>query len=534
MTQSGNRAVEGLEAFGATYWHLPSPALIEEALRRREGVLALDGPLVVLTGSRTGRSPRDKFIVREPSSVDKIAWGEVNQPLSPEKFDALYDRAIAYLQTRDRFVQDVYAGRDERYRLPIRVVTEWAWHSLFARSMLVPEDDLEVLASFQPAFTVVAVPGFLADPARDGTGSEVAVMINFARKLVLIVGTGYAGEIKKSIFTVMNVLLPAQGVLTMHSSTNVGPAGDDLSIFFGLSGTGKTTLSAESGRTLIGDDEHGWSDQGVFNIEGGCYAKVIRLSPEDEPEIYATTRRFGTVIENVVIDPHTRQLDLDDATITENTRAAYPVDFIPSASPTGVGPKPKALIFLTADAFGVLPAVSRLTPEQAMYHFLLGYTAKVAGTEAGVTEPQAVFSTCFGAPFMALEPEVYADMLREHLATGGATAWLVNTGWVGGKAGEVGRVSLKATRAIVRGIHDGTLAQAATVTEPVFGLAVPQACPGVAPELLAVRQAWADPEAYDVAAQALAQRFHKEFARYEPNVSEAVRQAGPPGAASST
>ena len=532
--QRSSRAVEGLDEFGATYWHLPSAALVEEALRRREGVLAIDGPLVVRTGSRTGRSPKDKFIVREPSSAEEVAWGEVNQPLSPERFDALYDRAIAYLQTRDRFVQDAYAGRDERYRLPIRVVTERAWHSLFARCMFITEDDPEVLADFQPEFTVVAAPGFLADPARDGTRSEVAVVINLARKLVLIVGTGYAGEIKKSIFTVMNVLMPAQGVLTMHSSANVGPAGDDLTIFFGLSGTGKTTLSAEPDRTLIGDDEHGWSDRGVFNLEGGCYAKVIRLSPEDEPEIYGTTRRFGTVIENAVIDPRTRRLDLADATITENTRAAYPVDFIPSASPTGLGPKPKNLIFLTADAFGVLPAAARLTPEQAMYYFLLGYTAKVAGTEAGVTEPQAVFSTCFGAPFMALEPEVYAGMLRERLAAEGATAWLVNTGWVGGKAGEVGRISLKATRAIVRAIHDGTLASAETVTEPVFGLAVPQACPGVAPELLAVRTAWADTEAYDVAARDLAQRFDEEFARYEANVSEAVRHAGPPGKGSGT
>lgn len=522
-----HRAIEGLQAFGAEYWHLTAPALYEEAARRREGLIADQGPLVVGTGRRTGRSPKDKYIVREPGTADQIAWGEVNRPMSPEQFDALYDRTIAYLQGQDRFIQDVYAGADRRYRLPVRVITEFAWHSLFARNLFIPETDPEALAAFEPAFRVVCAPGFKADPVRDGTHSEVCVVIHFARKLVLIVGTEYAGEIKKSIFTVMNVLLPARGILPMHASANTNPKGQDVAVFFGLSGTGKTTLSAEAGRVLIGDDEHGWSDDGVFNLEGGCYAKVIRLSPKGEPEIYATTRRFGTVLENVVIDPLTRRMDLDDESITENTRAAYPLDFIPNASPTGLAGTPKTIVMLSCDAFGVLPAVARLTPEQAMYYFLLGYTARVAGTEAGVTEPQAVFSTCFGAPFMALAPEVYARMLRERIAKSGAHVWLVNTGWVGGKAGVAERMPLNETRAVIAGIHSGQLAQVPTVTDPIFGFAVPQSCPGVDAKHLNVKAAWADASAYDATAKDLAERFHKAFQVYAANVDEAIRQAGP-------
>ncbi|MBC7543429.1 MAG: phosphoenolpyruvate carboxykinase (ATP) [Candidatus Sericytochromatia bacterium] len=527
MMHTAQSPMTGFPTTGSRHWHLSAPALYETAIRRQEGLAAADGPLVVRTGSRTGRSPDDKFIVQEPSTAERIAWGDVNRPMAPAVFDALQLRIMAHFAGRDAFIQDCTVGADPQYCLRARVITEFAWHSLFARNLFLPETDPVRLAAFDPTFTVIAAPTFKCVPDRDGTHSEVVVVINFAKKIVLIAGTEYAGEIKKSMFTVMNVVLPPQGVLTMHASVNVGPAGDDAAVFFGLSGTGKTTLSAEPGRTLIGDDEHGWSDHGLFNFEGGCYAKVIKLSPKGEPEIYATTRRFATVLENVVIDPVTRQLDLDDASITENTRAAYPLSAIPNASPTGMTGQPRTVVMLTCDAFGILPPVARLSPDAAMYYFLLGYTAKVAGTEAGVTGPKAVFSTCFGAPFMALDPECYADMLRARIAQHKTDVWLVNTGWIGGAAGDVPRVPLAVTRAIITAIHDGSLAKQPMQRDPVFGFEVPQHCPAVADEQLQPRLIWADPAAYDSGAVALAKRFTKAFQIYAPNVPESVRQAGP-------
>lgn len=524
--QASSTIREGFPSVGGRHWQLSVPALYEAAVQRREGVVAAAGPLVVRTGARTGRSPNDKFIVRESSTADRIAWGEVNRPMEPAVAEALEARILAHFAGRDAFIQDCAVGADPRYSLRVRVVTEFAWHSLFARHLFRPLDD-QAQAGLPADFTVIAAPTFRCVPSRDGTASEVAVVVNFAKKLVLIAGTEYAGEIKKSMFTVMNVVLPPQNVLTMHASVNVGPRGDDAAVFFGLSGTGKTTLSAEPGRTLIGDDEHGWSDHGLFNFEGGCYAKVIKLSATGEPEIHATTRRFGTVLENVVCDPVSRELDLDDARFTENTRAAYPLSYIPNASPTGTIGAPRQVIMLSCDAFGVLPPVAKLTPEQAMYYFLLGYTARVAGTEAGVTEPKAVFSTCFGAPFMALDPTVYADMLRSRIGEHRTDVWLVNTGWIGGAAGTVPRVSLDVTRAIIRAIHDGSLAKAPMTTDPIFGFAVPQQCAGVPDAQLQPRQVWRDAAAYDAAAGALARRFVAAFQTYADRVPETVRQAGP-------
>jgi phosphoenolpyruvate carboxykinase (ATP) len=517
---------EGFPTVGARHWQLSAPALYEAAVQRHEGVVAADGPLVVRTGARTGRSPNDKFIVLEPGTADRIAWGEVNRPMEPAVFDALAARIKGHFAGNDAFIQDCAVGADDRYCLRVRVVTEFAWHSLFARHLFRPLDGVAT-ADRAPDFTVIAAPTFRCVPERDGTNSEVVVVVNFAQKLVLIAGTEYAGEIKKSMFTVMNVVLPPKNVLTMHASVNVGPKGDDAAVFFGLSGTGKTTLSAEPGRTLIGDDEHGWSDHGLFNFEGGCYAKVINLSPAAEPEIYATTRRFGTIIENVACDPVSRELNLDSADITENTRAAYPLRYIPNASPTGMAGAPRTVVMLSCDAFGVLPPVAKLSPEQAMYYFLLGYTARVAGTEAGVTEPKAVFSTCFGAPFMALDPTVYATMLGARIAQHTTDVWLVNTGWIGGAAGAVPRVSLKTTRAIITAIHDGSLAKAPLVTDPLFGFAVPQHCPGVADDQLQPRKIWQDAAAYEAAATALAKRFVDKFQTYAARVPEAVRRAGP-------
>ncbi|HEX8685466.1 MAG TPA: phosphoenolpyruvate carboxykinase (ATP), partial [Pyrinomonadaceae bacterium] len=424
----------GLDAIGIrperdVYWNLNTPELYEIVARRGEGVISAHGALLVDTGEHTGRAAKDKAIVREPSSEEKVFWGEVNKEFSQEQFDAVRDRMMRYASTRELFVQDTYAGADPRYRLPVRVVTELAWHSLFARTMFINEDRPDA-SKHAPEFTVVNIPSFKADPAADGTRSETFILMDFAQRLVLIGGTSYAGETKKSVFTILNYLLPQRGVMSMHCSANVGERGD-VAVFFGLSGTGKTTLSADPERRLIGDDEHGWSDDGVFNFEGGCYAKVIKLSAEAEPDIYRTTRMFGTVMENVVFDPATRLPDLDDASRTENTRAAYPLTSIPNIVPEGYAGHPSNIIMLTADAFGVLPPVARLTPEQAMYHFLSGYTAKVAGTERGVTEPQATFSTCFGAPFMVLHPGVYADLLGRKIQEHAADCWLVNTGWSG-------------------------------------------------------------------------------------------------------
>jgi phosphoenolpyruvate carboxykinase (ATP) len=513
----------GLTGLGTVHWNQGVPALYEHVMRCGEARLSRGGAIVATTGTRTGRSPLDRFIVKDSSTASDIWWGDVNRPIGKDVFDGLHMRLAAYLRGRDVFVQDLFAGADPNYRLPVRIVTEHAWHSLFARNMFVrprPEER----RGFTPRFTVIHAPDFQAEPERDGTRSEAFVILDFGRRLVLIGGTAYAGEIKKSIFTVMNFLLPSRGVLPMHSSANIGPRGD-TAVFFGLSGTGKTTLSAERGRTLIGDDEHGWSTHSVFNFEGGCYAKVIRLDPAAEPEIYATTNRFGTILENVVMND-ARELDLDDDSITENTRASYPIDFIPNASPTGIGGLPDSVIMLTADAFGVLPPLSQLTPEQAMYHFLSGYTARVAGTEAGVREPQATFSTCFGAPFMPRHPAVYAAMLRDRIAARGVRCWLVNTGWSGGAYGTGERISIAHTRALVHAALDRVLERVPMRPDPAFGLLVPEACPGVPKEVLQPRNAWRDKRAYDETAAEVARRFEANFVQFAGAVDERVRAAG--------
>ena len=531
MRDAGRRRSDvGLEALGierasTVYWNLCTPELYELTLRREEGELSAHGALLVDTGEHTGRAAKDKAIVREPESAEQVFWGEVNKEFAQEQFNALRDRMMAYTAGRDLFVQDVYAGADPHYRLPVRVVTELAWHSLFARTMFInaPEGGAE---RHTPEFTIVNLPGFKADPARDGTRSPTFILMDFSQRLVLIGGTSYAGETKKSVFTILNYLLPRRGVMSMHCSANVGERGD-VAIFFGLSGTGKTTLSADPERRLIGDDEHGWSDDGVFNFEGGCYAKVIKLSPEAEPDIYRTTRMFGTIMENVVYDPVTRVPDLDDASKTENTRAAYPLTSIPNIAPEGYAGHPSNIIMLTADAFGVLPPVARLTPEQAMYHFLSGYTAKVAGTERGVTEPTATFSTCFGAPFMVLHPGVYAKLLGEKMQQHKSACWLVNTGWSGGPYGEGQRMKIRYTRAMIRAILSGALSRAETRPDPVFGVHVPTSCPDVPAEVLTPRNTWQDKAAYDAKARDLARRFNDNFKKYADGVSEQVRAAAP-------
>ncbi len=518
---------QGLTTSGTVYWNLPPARLYEEAIRRGEVLLTAEGPIAALTGEHTGRSANDKFLVRRPPSAEKIWWGRVNAATSAESFQALRQRVCAYLAERDMFVFDGYAGADERYRLQVRVVTEFAWHNLFARNMFIRASVGAVLASFEPGFTVIAAPGVVADPAVHGTNSPTFVMVDLEERTVIIGGTAYAGEIKKSIFTVMNYLLPERGVLSMHCSANYGVNQEDVALFFGLSGTGKTTLSADAARTLIGDDEHGWSDQGVFNIEGGCYAKVIRLSPEGEPEIYATTKRFGTILENVVVDPETRALDLGDASITENTRASYPLEQLPNADLDGVAGHPKAVVFLTCDAFGVLPPVSRLSEAQAMYHFLSGYTAKVAGTERGVTEPSATFSACFGAPFMPLHPGRYAELLGEKIRRHQVPVWLINTGWTGGPYGEGQRIRLAHTRRMVNAALSGELDGVECSPDPFFGLSVPVAIEGIPGELLSPRGTWKDPAEYDTRAFLLAEMFEQNFAQYADGVSPEVAAAGP-------
>ena len=517
----------GIEDAGTVYWNLPPARLYEQAIRRNEGVLAADGPLVTRTGQHTGRAPNDRYLVREPGSEANIWWGKVNQSVDPGQFDGLYKKVRDYYRGRDLFVFDGYAGADAEFRMPVRVVSEYAWHSLFARNMFVREPDGEKLRSLIPEFTVLAAPGCQAKPAADGTRAGTFVAINLAKRLVVIGGTQYAGEIKKSIFTVMNYMLPERGVLPMHCSGNYGTDPQDAALFFGLSGTGKTTLSSDTDRILIGDDEHGWGDGGVFNFEGGCYAKVIRLSREGEPDIYATTERFGTILENVAFSYETRELDLDDASITENTRASYPLSSLGNVDLGGTMGHPKNVIFLTCDAFGVLPPISRLTEAQAMYHFLSGYTAKVAGTEEGVVEPSATFSTCFGAPFMPRHPGVYADLLGKKIQQHGAAVWLINTGWTGGPYGVGSRIALSLTRKMVRGVLSGELAGVDTVADPVFGLQVPQAIAGVPEEVLRPRQSWTDPAAYDGRAAKLAEMFADNFRQFEDGVSEEVRVAGP-------
>jgi phosphoenolpyruvate carboxykinase (ATP) len=515
----------GLRNLGDVRWNLSAPALYEQTVRLREGWISHLGPLVAHTGYHTGRSPNDKFVVREPSSESRIAWGKVNKPMEEAKFNALYAKMTAYLQGRDIFVQDLYAGADPRFRLPVRIITQYAWHNLFIRNLLIRPEP-EVRHDPSAAWTIIDTPRFHATAEEDGTNSDVFIVLHFGRRLAIIGGTSYAGEMKKSVFTILNYLLPQRGVFPMHCSANTTADGN-AALFFGLSGTGKTTLSADPERLLIGDDEHGWSDDGVFNFEGGCYAKVIRLSPEAEPDIYETTRMFGTVLENVIVNMRSRRVDLDDASLTENTRAGYPLTHIRNHVPSGQGPHPRNLIMLTADALGVLPPIARLTPEQAMYHFLSGYTAKVAGTEKGVTEPQITFSTCFGAPFMPLPPTVYAAMLGEKLAKHGTVCWLVNTGWSGGPYGVGSRMKIAYTRAMVRAALNGALAGVPTAQEPIFGLHVPTAVPGVPPEVLNTRETWADKAAYDAKARDLAARFKANFEQFESAAGQAVKAAGP-------
>ena len=514
----------GIKEPARVYWNLSTPELYEEIARRNEGILSDYGALIVDTGEHTGRAAKDKAIVREAGSEDKVFWGDVNKDFPQAKFNALKDRMMAHAAGRDLFVQDTFVGADKTFRQPVRIITELAWHSLFARTMFI--NSSEQGGSPQPEFTVINFPSFQADPQRDGTRSPTFILMDFSQKLVLIGGTSYAGETKKSVFTLMNYLLPQRGVMSMHCSANVGAEGD-VAIFFGLSGTGKTTLSADPERRLIGDDEHGWSDDGVFNFEGGCYAKVIKLSQEAEPDIYRTTKMFGTILENVVYDPVNRSINLDDGSKTENTRASYPLTSISNIVPEGHAGHPRNVIMLTADAFGVLPPVSRLTPEQAMYHFLSGYTAKVAGTERGIKEPEATFSTCFGAPFMVLHPGVYADLLGKKISEHMAACWLVNTGWSGGPYGVGQRMKISYTRAMIRAILNGRLALIDTKSDPIFGLNIPESCPDVPSEVLQPRSTWTDPEAYDKQAFDLARRFNENFKKYEAGVSEAVRAVAP-------
>jgi phosphoenolpyruvate carboxykinase (ATP) len=522
-TISGVESLRALENSSKAKSNLAVAQLMESALQRGEGCLASDGALVAVTGERTGRSPKDKFIVDDPVTHDLVHWGKINQAITPERFEALLERVTDYLSTRELFVEDLDCGADPAFRLPIRVIAEYAWQALFARQMLLRPKTAD-LATHAPEFTVIAAPGFEAVPERDGTASGAFILTDFTRRIVLIGGTRYAGEIKKSIFGVMNFLVPQRDVLPMHCSANVGADGG-TALFFGLSGTGKTTLSADPARRLIGDDEHGWSPAGVFNFEGGCYAKCVKLTEATEPEIFRAIR-FGAVLENVILDPVTRKPDFADTRLTENTRVAYPVDYIENALLSGVGGHPRNVMFLTADAFGVLPPIAKLTPEQAMYHFLSGYTAKLAGTEAGLgSDPVPDFSACFGAPFMPLAPHVYAEMLGERLRKHKATCWLVNTGWSGGKFGVGKRMSLKITRALVDAALEGRLDQVEFISEPAFGLSIPVSCPGVPAEILHPRSSWADKAAYDRQAIDLAARFDANFQTL--GAPEAIRAAGP-------
>jgi phosphoenolpyruvate carboxykinase (ATP) len=514
----------GLRNLERINWNLQPPTLIELALRRREGHLASNGALVVRTGQFTGRSPKDKYVVMDSITADTVHWGAVNQAMPEQCFERMYSRLTAFLEAQEIFVQDCFGGADPHYRLPIRVITQKAWHSLFARQLFL-RPTAEQLADLKPQFTLFFAPDFAAIPGEDCTRSETCIVINFTRRIVIIAGTHYAGEMKKSVFTILNYLLPAQGVLPMHCSANVGDAGD-VALFFGLSGTGKTTLSADPNRHLIGDDEHGWSDNGIFNFEGGCYAKTIRLSHDNEPQIWNAIR-FGSVLENVDMNAESRALDFDSDALTENTRAAYPVEYIDNCTIPGVGGHPKTVMFLTADASGVLPPIARLTPEQAMYHFLSGYTSKLAGTERGLgKEPVPNFSACFGEPFLPRHPQVYAKMLGEKMKKHDVACWLVNTGWVGGPFGVGERMNLPLTRAMVNAAIEGKLDGIETVEHPVFKVAVPVSCPGVPGELLDARGQWADKEAYDRAAGELASRFAQNFKKFG-EVDKAIAAAGP-------
>jgi phosphoenolpyruvate carboxykinase (ATP) len=521
-------SAQGLSPKGAVHWNLEAPELVQAAIRREEGELAHMGPFVAVTKPHTGRSPNDKFVVKESSTEKDVDWGKVNQPLTEAHFDTLLSDVRGYLNgLGELFVEDLYCGAEAAYRLSCRYVTPNAWHANFVRNMFIRPDVAE-LAAFAPNFSILHAPEFQADPARHGTRTGTFIVLNLAKRMILIGGTRYAGELKKAMFTVMNYLLPKQGVLSMHCSANIGKGGD-TALFFGLSGTGKTTLSADPERGLIGDDEHGWSANGTFNFEGGCYAKVINLSREQEPDIFATTEMFGTILENVVLEPGTKKVDFASQAITENTRASYPLHYIRNHVPSGRGGHPKHVVFLTADAFGVLPPIARLTREQAMYYFLSGYTAKLAGTERGVTEPQATFSACFGAVFLVWHPTKYAEMLGELLDKHHAHVWLVNTGWSGGPYGVGSRMKLSYTRAMVRAALAGKLDDVKTVTDPVFGLHLPTAIEGVPAEVLQPRNTWKDGAAYDTQAKKLAGMFQENIKKFGSAVSAAILGAGPKG-----
>ncbi len=522
----------GLENHGLTnlhqvYWNLPTEALYEEIVFRNEAKITLLGPVVANTGKHTARSANDKFVVRESGTEAHVWWGQYNRPMAAEKFDDLFNRVQGFLQARDLFVQDCYVGADPDFRMPIRIITELAWHSLFARNMFILPKTNEEYRRHIPEFTVIAVPSFKSFPQIDGTPSETCIALNFAQNLCIIANSAYAGEIKKSIFTLLNYLLPLKGVMPMHCSANAGKDGDSA-IFFGLSGTGKTTLSADPNRGLIGDDEHGWSDNGVFNFEGGCYAKVINLSASAEPQIYACTRRFGTILENVVYDPVTRMIDLDDETITENTRASYPLEYIDNALSEKRAGHPKNVVLLTCDASGVMPPIAKLTPEQTMYQFISGYTSKIAGTEVGLgAEPEITFSACFGGPFMVHHPYVYADLLRKKILRYGANCWLVNTGWIGGAYGIGKRISIAYTRAMLNAALSGKLQNVEYYTDPIFGFLVPKTCDGVPADVLNPASSWHDKNVYSQRYRGLASRFLDNFKKFESGTPPEVVKAGP-------
>ncbi len=517
----------GLTNLSSAHWNYQEQELYDEAIQRGEGVATAKGPLAVTTGVHTGRSAQDKFIVRDGETEDAI-WWDNNKSISRDHFDALKTDFLAHTEGKELFIQDLFGGADTDYRINVRIATEFAWHALFIRYLL-RRPEMSELADFVPELTIINLPSFRADPERHGVRSETVIAVDLTNKLVLIGGSEYAGETKKSVFGVLNYFLPAKGVLPMHCSANVG-SNDDSALFFGLSGTGKTTLSSDANRTLVGDDEHGWSDNGIFNFEGGCYAKTIRLSAEAEPEIYSTTQRWGSVLENVVIDPETNLPDFDDGSLTENGRVAYPMHFIPNASETGTAPHPKNIIMLTADAFGIMPPIAKLTPSQAMYHFLSGYTAKVAGTEKGVAGTQVTFSTCFGAPFMPRHPSVYGNLLRELISKHDATCWLVNTGWTGGAYGTGSRMPIKATRALLNAALSGNLASAEMRNDPFFGFQVPLSLDGIDDTLLTPRETWDDKEAYDEQARTLVKMFTENFQKFEAYVDEEVNATAPSAA----
>jgi phosphoenolpyruvate carboxykinase (ATP) len=522
----------GISPKGDVHWDLTTPELYEHTIRRGEGELAHHGALVVDTVPYTGRSPKDKFIVREASTEDDIWWGSVNHPMEPAVFDALYRRVCDHLGERELYVQDLYAGADLRNRLSVRAITESPWHSLFCRNMFILRrkfDTSEEVNAFVPDFTIVHAPTFQADPERDGTRSEVFICISFDHQVLLIGGTTYAGEMKKSVFSVMNYLLPKRNVLSMHASASVGRERGDSAVIFGLSGTGKTTLATDPARLMVGDDEIGWGDDGIFNIEGGSYAKTINLSEEDEPLIHTAASQFETILENVVVSPDTRRPIFTDGSKTENTRCSYPLAHLPNAEPSMTGPHPRNIVFLSADAFGVLPPISRLTPEQAMYYFISGYTAKLAGTERGVTEPSATFSPCFGAPFLPLPPSYYANVLAAKIDKHDCRIWMINTGWTGGPYGVGSRIRIPHTRAMLNAALEGSLDDVAYRTDPIFGLAIPETVPGVPSNLLDPRPTWGDTAAYDANAQRLAGMFVENFEQYAAGVGESVVASGPRG-----